>query len=181
MPNEQSTFGNFQDQMGQTVYNAEYERTRYDKLLTREEIMRLRDILKKEQLTTDDISEVMNIAVSTEIKLTRLNDWDRYILGKYMIWIGEYGKRYSKALRAKEYYAKNYSILTERTKEMRNEIEKDYGGQFKQCCHAYFYLARSPLSLEGGMVDALTTDQKDIRYSGIPNNNPNLPNQGWGK
>lgn len=171
----------FEQGIERTMYNAEYERTRYDKLLTREEIMRLREILKKEQLTTDDISEVLNIAVSTEVKLTRLNDWDRYLLGKYLIWLGEYGKRYSKALRAKEYYAKNWSILTNRTKEMRNEIEKDYGGQFKQCAHAYFYLARSPLSIEGGMVDALTTDQKDIRYSGLPSNTPNMPQQGWGK
>lgn len=176
---QQGTFGGYEDAMRQAAYNNDFERTKHDKLLSREEVMRLRELMKKDIHTTDDIQEIMNIAVSTEIKLTRFSDWDRYVLGKYLIWVGEYAKRYSKALRAKKYYEKHWDSLTARTKELRKEIEKDYAEQFKQCVHAYFFLARSPLSLEGGLIDAFTTDRKDFNYT-LPPAPPNgTPQQNW--
>lgn len=176
MENEQQSF---ESRVGQAIFNADNERTRYDKLLSQSEITRLREIMKKDSLTVSEISEVMNIAVSTEIKLTNFNDNDRYVLGKYLIWIGEYAKRFSKALRASEYYEAFGDRLSSRTIELRKEILKDYTEQFKQNMHAYFYLARSPLSLEGSLIDSLTMDRKEVQYNQIPQLPTTQPSQGW--
>jgi hypothetical protein len=173
------TFNDSQIAMGRAVFNADNERTRYDKLLTQSEMTRAREILKKEAISIEEISEIMNIAVSTETKLSNFDDNDRYIMGKYLIWIGEYAKRFSKALRANEYYAKFENRLTSRTLELRKEIIKDYTEQFKQNMHAYFYLIHSTLSLEGTLIDSLTMDRKEVQYNQIPSIPQQNPTQSW--
>lgn len=49
---------------------------------------------------------------------------------------------------------------------MRIDIEKDYAGTFKQAVHTYCFLARSPLSIGGSLIDRLTSDKKEMKYSG---------------
>jgi hypothetical protein len=175
----QGAFGGFEQTLGSSTFNENNERSRYDKLLSQSEMTRLREIMKKESISIEEISEVMNIAVSTEIKLTNFNENDRYYLGKYLIWIGEYAKRFSKALRANEYYKEFQDKLSPRTKELRLEIIKDYTEQFKNNMHSYFFLARSPLSLEGTLIDSLTRDKKEVQYNQLPGLPMQQPKTSW--
>src|SRR6056297_3532597 len=89
-----------EEQLSQATFAKDYEKTKYDKLLAQSEMQRIRELVSKELFNINDISEIMNILVSTEVKLTNFNDNDRYVLGKYLIWVTEYAKRYSQAIRA---------------------------------------------------------------------------------
>lgn len=172
------TFNGFENQLGKATFGEESERTRMDKVLSKEEVDRLREIVTKDLLEIEEVDEIINILVSTELKLTNFNENDRYILGKYLLWVSEYGKRYSRAIRTRDYYRRQWSYLTERTRSMRIDIEKDYAGTFKQAVHTYCFLARSPLSIGGSLIDRLTSDKREMKYTGSPMQLPQ-PNQNF--
>lgn len=165
MPQQQ---GGFEQRLNQATFGSDYEKTRYDKLLSQSEMQRLREIVSNETLGINEISEVINILVSTEVKLTNFNDNDRYVLGKYLIWVSEYGKRYAKSIRAKEEIIKNWGNMSDRHKKIRNQIEIDYAEAFKQAVHTYCFLARSPLSIGGSLIEKLTVDRSEMEYRGVP-------------
>lgn len=166
----ENTFNGFEKQLGQATFGDSSEKTKMNQILSQNEIDRLREIITKDLLEVDEVDEVINILVSTELKLTNFNENDRYILGKYLLWVSEYGKRYSRAIRTRDYYRAHGDNLTLRTKSMRIDIEKDYAGTFKQAIHTYCFLARSPLSIGGSLIDRLTSsnDKREIKYSGSP-------------
>jgi hypothetical protein len=163
---ENTTFNGFENQLSKATFGEETERGKMDKILSQKDMQRLRELVSKSLLEVEEVDEIMNTLVSTEIKLTNFNDNDRYILGKYLLWVSEYGKRYSRAIRTRDYYKRQWSYLTERTRNMRIDIEKDYAGTFKQAVHTYCFLARSPLSIGGSLIDRLTSDKKEMKYSG---------------
>lgn len=162
-----NTFNNYEQTLATGTFSNEGEKTRYDKLLSQKEIDRLRQLISQETLNVNDISEILNILVSTELKLTNFNENDRYVLGKYLIWVAEYGKRYTKAIRAEELIGKKIN-LTERSKDLRKEISKEYSESFRNLVHTYCYLSRSPLSIEGQLIGRLTKDSQEITYKGLP-------------
>ena len=165
-----NTFNGFEKQLGQATFGEGGEKTKMNQILSQLEIDRLRELVTKDLLEVNEVDEILNILVSTELKLTNFNENDRYILGKYLLWVSEYGKRYSRAIRTRDYYKAQWTFLTPRTKSMRIDIEKDYAGTFKQAVHTYCFLARSPLSIGGTLIDRLTSsnEKRDVRYSGVP-------------
>ena len=161
---------NFQQELQQAVYTPSLERTGQDQILSKEEVIRLREIVSKDFLNLADINAIQNILVSNEIKMTNFTDREKYVIGKYFIWVSEYAKRYSKALSAKQFYEKYKGKTTDRTKEARREIEKDYASQYKALVHTYCYLIRSPLSVKGALVNRFTSTRQELVYSGqVPN------------
>lgn len=164
------------------MISSDSERTRYDKLLSKEEMFRLRELIMQEKFTLKEVNEIMNLANSAETKMTRLDEYERKMIGKYLnIWLGNFVKRYGKTLIASEHYKKIWDKLTERQKNMRIDIEKSMTEQFKQSIHSYFYAIRTPLSLEGTFIDSLSKNRQELEYSGVvPGVNPGLTQQSWG-
>lgn len=173
------SFGQMEENLQQAIYSGNMERTNFDKILSKGEMFRLREIVSKEFLTIKDISEVQNILVSTEAKLTNFDDWDRYVIGKYYIWVCEYAKRYSKSLRAEVFYEKIWDNLNDRTKSLRAEISKEYAETYKLLVHVFCYLIRTPLSIQGAAFERLTTERKEIEYSGGNQVQTQNPEQNW--
>jgi len=157
---------NFEGKLNNAVFTTDHEKTRYDKLLAQSEMQRLRELISQDNLTINGINEVLNILVSTEVKLTNFNENDRYVLGKYLIWVSEYGKRYSKSIRAQQQFIKMWGSMSKRHKELRKQIEIDYSETFKQAVHTYCFLGRSPLSISGSLIKTMTTDRSEMEYKG---------------
>lgn len=68
------------------------ERTYIDKLLAKEDAIRLRNLLVMKELEREDYLEILSIISSNHLKLLNLGDWDRYLLAKFFVWIREYVK-----------------------------------------------------------------------------------------
>jgi len=172
---------NFNNQLQRAVYHANPEKTSQDQILSKQEVLRLRELVGKDVLKQLDINSIQNILVSNEIKMTNFTDREKYIIGKYFIWVSEYAKRYTKSISAKEFYTKYDGKLTERTKEARLEIEKDYANTYKLLVHVYCYLIRSPLSVKGALINRFTTNRQEIQYSGQLPGQPaaGQPNTQW--
>lgn len=173
-------FQGFQNALTSAVVSADQEKTRYDKLVSKEEMFRLRDLLKKSQLSVEDANEIMSIANSTETKLTRLDDHERKILGKYLdCWIANFSTLYLKILAEKN--SIDTKKFSERENNLRNDIEKTLTDAFKKSIHAYFFALRTPLSLEGNLIESLSKNREEVEYLGVPGVNPALVNQQWGR
>lgn len=171
---------NFNQQLQQAVYNSNPEKTSQDQILSKQEVLRLRELVGKDSLNQSDINTIQNILVSNEIKMTNFNDREKYVIGKYFIWVSEYAKRFSKALSAKQFYEKYDGKLTQRTREARQEIEKDYSNTYKLLVHVYCYLIRSPLSVKGALINRFTTNSQEIKYSGqLPGQPQTQPGTQW--
>jgi len=164
----------FEGKLNNAVFSNEYEKTRYDKLLAQSEMQRLRELVSQDNLTINNINEILNILVSTEVKLTNFNDNDRYVLGKFLLWVSEYGKRYAKSIRAQAQFIKMWGTMTKRHRELRKQIEVEYSETFKQAVHAYCFLGRSPLSVGGSLIKTMTTDRSEMEYKGsnVPSQQP---------
>lgn len=159
---------NFQNNLQSAVFTPNYEKTTQDQILSKEEVLKLRELIGHDTLSLKDINTIQNILVSNEIKMTNFSDREKYVIGKYFIWVSEYAKRYCKALSAKDFYSKYKGVLSSKTREVRVEIEKDYSNTYKLLVNTYCYLIRSPLSVKGALVNRFTTNSQEITYSGVP-------------
>jgi hypothetical protein len=183
----------FREAMEKAMFKTESEKTRFDKLMGREEMLRLKQLFSKPILELEDVNEVQNIMVSSDIKLTDFQQNERYINHKYYIAIGMYVSRYCNAIRADRQYQEMASTkpepdsIEEPEKEtnrffpknkkkalklpdnvitVRAEIQKDYASTYKELVNVYLFGVRSPLSSGGNLVKLLGTERKEVMYEG---------------
>ncbi len=178
--------GMFRTAMEKSFLQSNQEKNKFDRLMGRDEMQRLKAIFTKPILTNEDVNEMQNTIIATEIKLTDFRGRERYINHKFYIVIGEYATRYTKAIRADEQYQKemkeykkqindaDFSLEVKEEKllslakveKVRAEIQKDYAGMYKKMVNAYLYGVRSALSSEGNLINLLGTDRKEYSYEG---------------
>lgn len=173
-------------QLQNALFNRTVERTTIDKLLGKEDIARIREIIKKENLTRQDIRELNSMMASSESKIANLGEWDRYVIMKYYVWIqemlvvGELLLDYenqkinqTEAIRK----AKKFSTFTptKKTKQMYNNIKLQWEHNFKLMLNLYLNIMRTSLSLGGTAFKELLTN----KFEGIYNypNQTALPQQ----
>lgn len=77
----------FEDLLGQAAYRGNTEKAFTDKLLGRQDAEKLRDLIRKDDLTRSELLELLYLVCGVELKLVNFDERDRYILGKYYTWI----------------------------------------------------------------------------------------------
>ena len=68
------------------------ERTFVDKVLAREDVNEIKELIQKPHLERTDVLKMLYLISGTESKLLNLNEWDRYIQLKFFVWIREFVK-----------------------------------------------------------------------------------------
>lgn len=68
------------------------EKTFIDKLLAKDDIEKIREIIRKENLTRQDILDLLYLLSSSESKLYNFSEWDRHVILKFYVWIREFCK-----------------------------------------------------------------------------------------
>lgn len=71
------------------LFSKNSEKTWTDKILARQDVDHLRDLVKKENLTRSELLEMLYMLSSVESKLHNYTDYERYIMIKFFIWIRE--------------------------------------------------------------------------------------------
>lgn len=192
--------GGFENYMNGVVANGSYEKNRDDKIMAMRTILLAQDILQKEQLTPKDVNLLFTLATSEEIKLFRNDDHDRKYIGKCELWLAEYGKLYTMNLRAREKYnslwrqldtgskaerkanpeiAEKWAKSKERANILQETRIKEMTETIRQLMNSYFFIVRSSLSLQGNLIELMSTESKRVQYSGLPNTMPSVPQQRW--
>lgn len=76
----------------QSIFSKDLEKTFVDKVLAKQEVDRMRDLVKKPKLKREELLELLYMVSGTEAKLLNFNDWDRYIILKFFVWLREFVK-----------------------------------------------------------------------------------------
>ena len=74
------------------LFSQQSEKTYIDKVLARQDVDRIRDLIRKKELTREDLLEMLYLISGTESKLLNYTEWDRYIILKFFVWIREFVK-----------------------------------------------------------------------------------------
>ena len=83
---------NFEQAIAQQVFSKQQEKTFIDKILAKQDIEGVRELIKKPRLKREELLELLYLLTSTESKLLNYGEWDRYIILKYFVWVREFIK-----------------------------------------------------------------------------------------
>lgn len=155
----------FEDKLGVGLYSRDFEKTYIDKLLGRHEVEKMKELIKKPDLNRSELLDLLYMLISVEVKLSNLNEWDRYLLGKYFTWVRDLVKLaeflFDYQDDIKKYKFKKYEdeILT-----TIESIRKMLLHNVKFAVDVFLYLTRSTLGIEGVAFDTLSKGRFEYQY-----------------
>jgi hypothetical protein len=115
-----------EEQIEKSFYNTTSEKSFIDKLLAKDDVNAVRELIKKDRLTRQDMTELLYLLSSNETKLLNYGEWDRYVIMKFFVWIREFFKvneslfDYKDELLTKENTCKNCMLFI----NTKNETNK---------------------------------------------------------
>jgi hypothetical protein len=170
----------FRENMGDALFKSDQEKNRTDRLLNREEVSRIKQLLSQPMLTLDQVSEVQAIFTANQSKLGKYNPLERYVHHKIFIQLQKLATRYSKAIMAdmnyEEEIKKDPAFFDEETIKVRKDIQKDYALCYKNMVNGILFGINSSLSDDGYLIEELNKEKKDYTYSGNLSPVPQAPN-----
>lgn len=148
------------------IFNTPFDRSQLDQLMGKTDVERVRELLKKEDMDRAEYAELVSFLSSNEIKTQNYDQWTRYVLSKFNVWINrfwlilegiyDYEKDIEKAGRD------NISRTTDKSFKQTIRI---YQYILKLCCNNYFNIARSSLSVAAIGFKEPMHNVHDITYS----------------
>lgn len=158
----------FEEQLQKGLFSSTQEKTYIDKLLGRREIERVKELVKKEDLSRSELLELLYMCLSAESKLVNLSEWDRYILLKFFVWIREFIKiaelMFDYESRISERFNEGKATLSDRTKRLFSNNKKLMEHNAKFLIDLYFNIARTSLSVKGVGFFELLKNKFEMLY-----------------
>ena len=167
------------------MFSVQSEKSNVDVILARRDIEKIRQIINKEEMSREDISELFYLLSGAEVKVLSFKEYDRYLLAKFLTWVGEfvnmslslhdiYDKE--KKLKAKNGNKKEKEELDE-TKQMLHKAVTGMHSTLRYLVSIYLFVARSTLSIGGKAFEEFTKEKIEYLY---PNQQPTAvkPNRG---
>lgn len=151
--------------LSQGIFSSQTEKTFIDKVLGRKDVEDIREIIKKKRLEREDLMHLMYMLSSVELKLLNYNEWDRYVMAKFFVWIRDYVAICESLLDYKERLdAKKGVILSNRAKSIfKNNIEL-IEHNIKFLIDLYFNLSRSTMSISATGFMELLKNKYEVVY-----------------
>jgi len=176
--------GGYESFANKYINRSDVEKTFIDKVLDRQDIERIRELMKKKDLDTDDLSELLFLVSGIASKLSNFNDWDRYLLGKFFAWIRDFITlldaviTYKQDLKdeTKKLLENNNTETALQLKEIIAKIKKLNTENCKFLVDVFQFLSNSTLSIEATAFDTLTKSRYEYWYPGMQNA-PQMPQQ----
>jgi len=160
----------FRSNMGNALFKADQEKNKTDRLMNRDEVARIKQLLSQPTLTLEQVSEIQSIFTANMSKLGNYNFGERYLHHKIFIQLQRVAERYSKAIMADMKYAEeqkaNPGYFNDKTIKVREDIQKDYALCYKKLVNGILFGINSSLSSEGYLIEELNKEKKDYTYSG---------------
>jgi hypothetical protein len=180
----------YEQDLQRSIFTGVGERTFIDKVLAKDDVNAIREIIKKPKLTRSELLEVLYLICGTEAKLLNYNEWDRYIILKFFVWIREFIKifeilvDYEDELYKKENTCtscklpivsnndnvcrckniKRVLILTERAKRLllNNDMLLQHNAKF--LIDLYLNIGRTSMSLTSAGFTELLRNKYEVQY-----------------
>lgn len=147
-----------------SIFSNTNEKTYTDKVLAREDVNRLRDLVRKDPLVREDLLEILYLLSGVESKLVNYNEWDRYIILKYFVWVREFVRACELMYDFEDDMKIKNWALSPQAKNILNNNRRLMQHNAKFLVDLYLNMSRTTLSKGGGMVKDLVTNKYDISY-----------------
>jgi hypothetical protein len=152
----------FEQQIAQGIFQRSTEKTFLDKVLARQDVDQIKEIIKKEKLTRSELLELLYMLTANEAKLVNYNEWDRYIILKFFVWIREFIKVAELLFDIQDDYNLKEKLGTLKTTPRFKQL---LDNNIRLCEHnakflidLYLNIARTTLSLQAtGFLESLHT------------------------
>lgn len=158
----------FEEQLNRSLFKTDSEKTYIDKILSRQDVDRVRELIRKKNLEREDVLEMLYLLSSNESKLLNFGEWDRYVILKFFVWIREFVKiaellyDYQDDLKAKE--NKGELTLSARSKKLLKNNERFIEHNAKFLIDLYFNICRSTMSLGATGFMELLKNKYEVVY-----------------
>ena len=162
------------DQIGAALRSGNSEKTFIDKLLGREDINALRDVITEDILDRKSIRKIKYLITSSESKLLNFDEHIYYLMNKYYLWIGELIKIYEMFL---DYDEKVFKTKFESDPEYKDITDIMYSMKrrlshvVKTSVDIYINISRTTMSKDALAFKEILTNKFDYSYNapfGIP-------------
>ena len=187
----------FEEKLQQAIFSQSSEKTFIDKLLAKDDIAAIREIIKKDKLKREDFLEILYLLSSSEIKLLNLSAHERYIMMKFFVWIREFVKMAEliydyqdnmqnenicrncdgffkedinnpdKKLKKCKCDNPKSFILSRRAKKYFGNIVRLIEHNIKFLVDLYFNIGRSSLSLGGTGFMEILKNKYEVKYENV--------------
>ena len=158
----------FEQAIAQNFISQNKEKSFTDKILARNEIEAMRNLVKKDKLTRSELSELLYLCTSAEAKLYNFSDWERYIILKYFAWLREFAQIAEGVFQNKEMMEKkeknDKGHLSERGKQLMENAEKMAEQITKFNVDVYLNVCRTSLSQGGATIFEILNNKFEISY-----------------
>jgi hypothetical protein len=186
-PMNQPQYRTYEDYLNRGITRPDTDKSFTDKLLGREDANRLKDLISKDDLTREDLSEILNLISSINSKLVNYSDWDRYALGKYYTWIRSFIKINQEVIKMKDEIDHSLLILDTQLKDVSlseddrefilkaktyyletNDLvikTRDFGlDDSKFIIDVFLFMSNSTMSVSAAAFDKLSSSRYEYSY-----------------
>jgi len=165
----------FEDNLNKGLFSQQSEKTFIDKVLAKQDVDDIRNIIKKKTLTRSDLLELLYLLSATEAKLLNYSEWDRYIILKFFVWIRDFIKVAEFLYDYQDKLKENKQELNPRTQALINNNVRLISHNAKFLIDLYFNIGRTTLSLGATGLLELIKNKFEISYPSAPQQTPQQP------
>lgn len=158
----------YEQALANSIFYNTGEKTFIEKILSRQDVQEVRELIKKPRLKREDLLELLYMLSSIESKLWNYSEWDRYIMAKYFVWIREFVAVCEQLFDYKEDLSKKEKQgkikLSERTIKIFENNMRLMEHNIKFLVDLYFNLGRTTLSLGATGFLEILKNKYEIHY-----------------
>lgn len=143
------------------------EKTLIDKLLARDDIDKLREIISKPKLDKEDLKQMLYLLNSAEAKLVNYSLMERYVMLKFHVWIRRAVKLFQEFIDGKERLEKHKKV-TESAASILEDIERTYIESIQFLGDEYANIMRTSMSINALAFKEILTNKFEFSDSRQP-------------
>lgn len=168
-----------EEQIKKGLANSQKEKTFIDKILAKDDVDQMRLLIRKDRLTREDLLDILFLMTSTESKLLNYNDWERYIVLKFFVWIREFCKI------AEQLYDYQEEMFKETNEDKEIKLQFDNNlrlveHMIKFLIDLYLNIGHTTLSKDGMLILEIIRNKYELKYDyqGLHSTNPKEERKG---
>jgi hypothetical protein len=148
----------------QNLYRPDKEKARTDKLLAKDDISKIEELIRKDRLELKDLRNLVYLLAGAEIKLVNFGKEDRILIGKFLTWIRDLIAIYEVRIKNNVLLQAN-SKTTPESLLAAKTISQMLDEYIKYLAALFLYGTRSSLSLGATAFTSLNTEKYEYEYN----------------
>lgn len=153
-----------EEEIQKGFFSGSRERSFVDKVLAKDDVNDIRELIKKPELSRQELLEILYLISGSEAKLLNYSEWDRYIILKFFVWIREFIKICEILFDYEDYLKHHDKQLSPRTRRLLNNNKMLLQHNAKFLIDLYLNIARTSMSVGASAFVELLKNKYEVIY-----------------